>query len=630
MLQTSISALFNELKATDKHFALVCKDQIGVQEKQLCCYFFEAHECQHLREKKFESDKEYIVLLPYQQLKERGLSAIQDEKKCIIGEVTRCDVVSKDSWLKEIRCSPKKFDDISLTPSDEDYAKLVDQIQKDCISEGEGANFVIKRSLNAKTEGFSTESALNLFSAILSNETGAHWTFLLKLDHDFIVGASPERHVTLSNGILHMTPISGTLPIQSDTGVNEVVSFLQDKKEIEELNMVLDEELKMMSSLCSHSVKISPPSLRVMGHVIHTQYDITGFSDSSVNEILLRTMFAPTVTGSPVINATRVVSKYETTGRGYYSGVLAIVSAETKPGLRDLDSCILIRTAEITEQGELTASAGSTIVKDSVPYAEAEEVRAKLQVFLSIIEGPSDSVRQHESLSSSLILKSPDVVQLLRSRNSSVSKFWQGKPDEKQKKFSVEIQRKPTCLLINAEDEFTDMLSTLLESMGIRTTIASTNYDQDYFDKYSFVLFGPGPGDPNDDNDRRIAALRSGIKKCLLEGIPILAICLSHQILSQLLGMQVVKLSPIWQGQQKKISFFGRSETVGFYNSFIPVDIERDGSGSCYGSFYEETHDGYVIHISGEKFESCQFHPESVLTINNTNIITNMISHILG
>ncbi|MFO7115698.1 chorismate-binding protein, partial [Pseudomonas aeruginosa] len=52
--------------------------------------------------------------------------------------------------------------------------------------------------------------------------------------------------------------------------------------------------------------------------------------------------FAPTVTGSPLESACRVIRRYEPQGRGYYSGVAALIGGDGQGG-RTLDSAILIR-----------------------------------------------------------------------------------------------------------------------------------------------------------------------------------------------------------------------------------------------------------------------------------------------
>ncbi|MCT7057379.1 chorismate-binding protein, partial [Salmonella enterica subsp. enterica serovar Sandiego] len=81
-----------------------------------------------------------------------------------------------------------------------------------------------------------------------------------------------------------------------------------------------------------------------MSRLTHTEYMLRGTSTLDPRDILRETMFAPTVTGSPMQNACTVITRYERTPRGYYSGVAALFTPAVGGG-HDLDAPILIRTA---------------------------------------------------------------------------------------------------------------------------------------------------------------------------------------------------------------------------------------------------------------------------------------------
>ena len=59
-----------------------------------------------------------------------------------------------------------------------------------------------------------------------------------------------------------------------------------------------------------------------------------GAPSGDAREILRETMFAPTVTGSPLESACRVIAATSRTGRGYYSGVVALIGRDAD-GERD-------------------------------------------------------------------------------------------------------------------------------------------------------------------------------------------------------------------------------------------------------------------------------------------------------
>src|SRR5690606_10053384 len=126
-------------------------------------------------------------------------------------------------------------------------------------------------------------------------------------------------------------------------------------KEIYELFMVVDEELKMMCEICDQGGMVLGPFLKPMTHLIHSEYLLAGRSSRDVREILRDTMYAATVTGSPVENACKLIKKYEEGGRGYYAAALALLGRD-EAGEPTLDSPIVIRTADVRPDGALTVT----------------------------------------------------------------------------------------------------------------------------------------------------------------------------------------------------------------------------------------------------------------------------------
>ena len=67
---------------------------------------------------------------------------------------------------------------------------------------------------------------------------------------------------------------------------------------------------------------------------MHTEYLLAGRTDRDVREVLRDTMYAATVTGSPVENACRLIKQYETEGRGYYGAALALLGRDARRAAR--------------------------------------------------------------------------------------------------------------------------------------------------------------------------------------------------------------------------------------------------------------------------------------------------------
>ena len=146
--------------------------------------------------------------------------------------------------------------------------------------------------------------------------------------------------------------------------------------------MVVDEELKMMCDICHEGGQVLGPFLKPMSRLVHTEYLLAGRTDRDPREVLRDTMYAATVTGSPVENACRLIKQYETEGRGYYGAALAILGRDAAGG-PVVDSPIVIRTADVDLDGRLTVTAGATLVRDSDPAYEVAETHAKAGGILS-------------------------------------------------------------------------------------------------------------------------------------------------------------------------------------------------------------------------------------------------------
>ena len=107
---------------------------------------------------------------------------------------------------------------------DEEYGKLVEAVITDEIGQGEGANLVIGRHYRATVADWGHDKALTVFSRLLERERGAYWTFLFFTGDRYLIGASPERHVTVHGGDVRMNPISGTFRLRGATATSSRAS----------------------------------------------------------------------------------------------------------------------------------------------------------------------------------------------------------------------------------------------------------------------------------------------------------------------------------------------------------------------------------------------------------------------
>lgn len=560
-----------------------------------------------------------LVVVPYRQVRERGFACADDGAPLIAMTVTRQGAVPVAEALDRIPDLPFAVSGGHFDVSDDDYAEIVRRVVKEAIGEGEGANFVIKRSFVADIGNYTPRSALAFFRRLLEVESGAYWTFVVHTGERTFVGATPERHVTLRNGVATMNPISGTYRYPpSGPSLHGVMDFLADRKESDELYMVLDEELKMMARICEPGVRVTGPRLKEMARLAHTEYFIEGETGWDVRDILRETMFAPTVTGSPVENACRVIDRHEPHGRGYYSGVVALIGRD-EDGRQSLDSSILIRTADIDRAGRARMGVGATLVRHSDPMSEVAETRAKAAGLLAALDtGDSGRLRAR-----------PEVREALERRNANIAGFWL---DGHAGNAPAEpVLTGVRTLIVDAEDTFTSMLDHQLRSMGMAITVRRHD-DAPSLDGWDLVVLGPGPGDPRDPAHPKIAFLRAAAGALLSARRPFLAVCLSHQVLSARLGFPLQRRDIPNQGVQKEISLFGARERVGFYNTFAArAEVDRaeiDGLGTV--EICRDPSTGEVHALRGPRFSSIQFHAESVLTENGPRILGSLMKGLLS
>lgn len=330
-------------------------------------------------------DNLILTLIPYAQIRERNFSCIDDSTPLLCFVICESETLPVKEVIDSIPYSSVDVSHCQFDINDDDYKEIVHKIIHDEIGNGAGSNFVIKRNLMIGFDNYSTKTALSFFKYLLENETGAYWTFIVHTGDRTFVGASPELHISLKENIAKMNPISGTYhyPPNGPT-LASTLDFLSSQKESEELCMVLEEELKMVSQIFPLGAKVTGPFLKEMSQIAHTEFHIQGQTPLNALEILKKTMFSPAVTGSPLENACRVIKKYEPVGRGYYSGVIALLGKDHLN--RDyLDSSILIRTMDIDCRGTAKIGLGATIVRDSNPAAEAAETTAKAKALLKSI-----------------------------------------------------------------------------------------------------------------------------------------------------------------------------------------------------------------------------------------------------
>ncbi|MFH8660461.1 anthranilate synthase family protein [Streptomyces afghaniensis] len=576
---------------------------------------------------------EGLALVPFRQIRERGFDVRDDGTPLSVLTPAESHAVPLADALEQLPAHDVRVEGGGFDVGDEEYAEIVGRVLREEIGRGEGANFVIRRTYEGEIPGFGRADALALFRRLLEGERGAYWTFVVHTGERTLVGASPEVHVRMSGGTVVMNPISGTYRYPAEGPTPEhLLDFLADGKEIEELSMVVDEELKMMCTVGDMGGVVVGPRLKEMAHLAHTEYELRGKSSLDVRDVLKETMFAATVTGSPVQNACRVIERHEVGGRGYYAGALALLGRyagggrEESVGAQTLDSPILIRTADIDAGGRLRVPVGATLVRGSDPAGEVAETHAKAAGVLTAL-GVRPGRPREESVRPRLA-DDPRVRAALDGRRASLAPFWL-----RMQEPSGELTGH--ALVVDGEDTFTAMLAHVLRSGGLEVTVR--RYDEDGLREAVLahegpVVLGPGPGDPSDLTDPKMRLLRNLTSEVISDHPHgVLGVCLGHELIAAELGLEIVRKDVPYQGAQTTIDLFGRPETVGFYNSFVAhCDEGARQELAAHGVEVSRAANGEVHALRGPGFAGVQFHPESVLTLDGAAVVRDLVRQLRG
>jgi anthranilate synthase component 2 len=143
--------------------------------------------------------------------------------------------------------------------------------------------------------------------------------------------------------------------------------------------------------------------------------------------------------------------------------------------------------------------------------------------------------------------------------------------------------------------------------------------------RYNKIVISPGPGNPNQSGN----CLK--IVKSLYKKIPILGVCLGHQIIGQVFGSKIVQTKRLMHGKTSKII----SKKLGILKN-LPKSFEATRyhsliidkkSLSKHLEITAESKDGLIMGVQHKKYNvhGVQFHPESIKTKLGIKILKNFI-----
>ena len=183
-------------------------------------------------------------------------------------------------------------------------------------------------------------------------------------------------------------------------------------------------------------------------------------------------------------------------------------------------------------------------------------------------------------------------------------------------------------ILIDNYDSFTFNLYHYLSSLKVNVDVIRNDQissKEIVKRKYDKIVISPGPGNPNQSGN----CLK--IVKSLYKQIPILGVCLGHQIIGQVFGSKIVQAKKLMHGKTSEIMSKKTGVLKNLPNTFVATRyhslIIDKKSLSKDLEITAETKDGLIMGVRHKKFHvhGVQFHPESIKTKIGIKILKNFI-----
>ena len=185
-------------------------------------------------------------------------------------------------------------------------------------------------------------------------------------------------------------------------------------------------------------------------------------------------------------------------------------------------------------------------------------------------------------------------------------------------------------LLIDNYDSFTFNLYHYLSSLNTKVEVFRNDEittKEIVKKKYNKIVISPGPGNPNQSGNCL------NIVKNLHKKIPILGVCLGHQIIGQVFGSKIIQAKKLMHGKTSKIKSLKIGILKNLPKSFVATRyhslIIDKKSLSKDLEITALTIDGIIMGVMHKKYNihGVQFHPESIKTTIGIKILRNFLNY---
>ena len=425
------------------------------------------------------------------------------------------------------------------------------------------------------------EAPSEIFRRLCERNPSPYGFFINLGKSEYLVGASPEMYVRVTDGRVETCPISGTIArgVDAISDAAQILQLLNSAKDESELTMCTDVDRNDKSRICR------PGSVRVIGRrqiemysrVIHTVDHVEGRLRDSFDALdaFLTHTWAVTVTGAPKVWAMQFLEDHEKSSRAWYGGAVGLIGFDG-----NMNTGLTLRTIRIKD-GVAEVRVGATLLYDSDPDEEERETHLKAAALLDAIRRPRNAA-----------LEINDAA--LPGRGKRI-------------------------LLVDHQDSFVHTLANYLRQTGAEVITLRSGFPLGEFTalRPDLVVLSPGPGTPQD------FGVPATIASALSVGLPVFGVCLGLQGMVEHFGGELGQLSCPVHGKASRIHVLGGhifrdfppEFTAGRYHSLYAVreTLPRDLQVTA------ESEDGVIMGIEHGTLPlaAVQFHPESILSLKD-------------
>ena len=316
-----------------------------------------------------------ILFIKDNRVEFRYLSMVEDEIDTDFKAI--CDIVLKP---KKTTISNEEVE-IRSRISKKDYLKKVDKILE-YIHKGD------IYEVNFCQEFYAENTSINPLDIYedLNTISEAPFATFLKIDHQFLLCASPERYLKKEGRKIISQPIKGTAKRFKNRLEDQKIAtaLSKDTKERSENIMIVDlvrndlsKSAKKGSVQVEELCKVS--SFKQVHQMISTVVSEIK-DDVHLVDVIKDTFPMGSMTGAPKISAMKIIESLEETKRGLYSGTVGYFTPNG-----NFDFNVVIRSILYdAEKKYLSFSVGSAVTTKSSPEKEYEEclLKAKAMQFV--------------------------------------------------------------------------------------------------------------------------------------------------------------------------------------------------------------------------------------------------------